>query len=130
MTNIEGDVVLGVVENNDQYLIVRRSATNSSSGKWVFPGGKIEENERPEEAVKREVKEETNLEVEVIKSGDTFFNTGELGTWRIHPFLVKSSSRDAELNHEHDRYEWINISDLENFDTLGKVKAPEKLDLD
>lgn len=33
------------------------------------------------------------------------------------------------MSHEHDKYEWVEISDIEEYDTLGEVKAPERLDL-
>lgn len=129
MPEIEGKVAIGVVENDGEFLIMRRSEENSSSGKWTFPGGKIEEDEALEEAVVREMKEETGLEVEVKRSGDTYLNEGELGIWKIYPFLLKSDSREVVMNHEHDKRLWIKISDLEDLDTLGEMKAPERLEL-
>lgn len=40
MVEIEGEVAIGVVENNGEFLIMRRSQETSSTGKWTFPGGK------------------------------------------------------------------------------------------
>lgn len=130
MENIEGEVAVGVVENNEEFLIMRRSEENSSSGKWTFPGGKIEEDESPKEAVVREMREETGLEVEVKNSGDTYLDEEELGTWKISPFLLKSESRNVEMNHEHDKLRWIKIKELEDLDALGRMKAPGKLGLE
>lgn len=126
---VNGDVALSVVRNNGKYLFMRRSEENSGSGKWTFPGGRIEEDETVKEAAVREALEETGLETEVVREGEHFFNEGELGHWRVHPVLLESKSREIEMSHEHDRYEWIKISEIEDFDTLGEVKAPERLDL-
>ena len=62
----KGEVALGVIRNQGKYLIMRRSNSNSSSGKWAFLGGKIKDQETPYEAVKREIKEETNLDAEIL----------------------------------------------------------------
>lgn len=53
-----------VVVARDRILLVRR-ATEPAAGKWSVPGGRVEEGETLEEAVRREVKEETGLDVEV-----------------------------------------------------------------
>ena len=62
---------------------------------WVFPGGKIEKGETPEEAAKREVWEETNLEVENLEIvGKQAFgkkNQGCMG------YLVKANKYSGEI---------------------------------
>jgi len=35
----------------------------------------------------------------------------------------------VELSHEHDSYRWLEIKDIDNFDTVGDLKALEKLGL-
>jgi len=125
----EGTVVLAVIEHNGRYLLVKRSENVSSSGKWVFPSGKVEENESLKEAVVREVREETSLEPETVREGEKFFNEGELGLWEIHPFLMRADSSKVVLNQENSDYNWIKLYEIENYDTLGDVKAPEKLNL-
>ncbi|MFB6180953.1 MAG: NUDIX hydrolase [Candidatus Nanohalobium sp.] len=129
MVDIEGRVALSVVENSGEYLFMRRSPKNSSSGKWTFPGGKIEEGETVEEAAVREAKEETGLETEVVRKGEPYLNVGELGKWKVYPVLLKSDSREVEMSEEHDRYDWIKIGEIKDYNSLGKVKAPERLDL-
>ena len=53
-----------VVDDEGRILLVRR-ATEVENGKWDLPGGYLEEGEHPEDAVVREVREETGLEIEV-----------------------------------------------------------------
>tara|TARA_B100001113_G_scaffold302081_1_gene261430 strand:+ start:1012 stop:1518 length:507 start_codon:yes stop_codon:yes gene_type:complete len=50
----------------DKILLVKR-AFDPGKGEWSLPGGFIELGETPEEAAKRELKEETNLDGEAIK---------------------------------------------------------------
>lgn len=58
-------VVVGLIERDDNILIVRRHDPEHAQWhhRWGFPGGKIELNETPVDALKREVKEETGLTI-------------------------------------------------------------------
>lgn len=127
--DVEGEVAIGVIRNEGKYLILQRSEETSSSGKWNFPGGKIEKNESPNEAVKREIEEETGLETEILRRAETFENKAELGRWEIHPFLLETDSKQVELNHEHSQSKWIKMEELEDLDNLGNMKAPKALEI-
>ncbi len=59
-------IAVGIVWKDGKVLIGRRRTDRMLGGLWEFPGGKIEPGESPVEAVVREVREETGLEVEVI----------------------------------------------------------------
>ena len=60
------DVALGVIENQEgRFLVAQRVGNRHLSGLWELPGGKFEDNETPVEALKREIKEETGLDIEV-----------------------------------------------------------------
>lgn len=59
------DVALGLVWNRGRLLIARRPEDGLLGGLWEFPGGKVESGEAPEEAVRRELREELGLEVTV-----------------------------------------------------------------
>jgi mutator protein MutT len=52
-------------DRQGKILIDRRRLKGSMGGLWEFPGGKIEERETPEECIKREIREELAIEVEV-----------------------------------------------------------------
>ena len=60
------EVVCGIIEENQTYLIAKRGK-GVHENIWEFPGGKIEHNETREEAVVREIKEELHLDVEVLE---------------------------------------------------------------
>jgi len=59
-------VCCGVVVNNGKILMIKKGS-EPSKGKWSPPGGRQKDNETLEETCIREMKEEVNLEVEIIK---------------------------------------------------------------
>ena len=78
--------------------------------KYEFPGGKIEEGERGEDAVKRELLEELDLEVEV---GGLFArHTFEYPDFIITLSLYECVMRSEFLLKEHESYAWFAPKDL------------------
>jgi 8-oxo-dGTP diphosphatase len=124
---VNGDVAIAVPRKGEKYLLLERSENTSSTGYWTFPGGR-KEDENWEEAAKRELKEETGLEGEVLQEGGFYINEGELGYWRVKPFLVEASGT-VELSEEHSDFEWILKEEIDDFKTLGKMKSLERLDV-
>lgn len=58
-------VVAAVIERNDRRLLIGQRRRNDTSPlKWEFPGGKLERDETPEDALKRELKEELGATIE------------------------------------------------------------------
>ena len=58
------NVVAAIITNSEgKILIAQRNFKKSQGGLWEFPGGKIEPNETPEEAIAREIKEELNMDI-------------------------------------------------------------------
>ncbi len=57
-------VVAAIIEKDGKIMIARRSH-GEHAGLWEFPGGKYEENETDEEALKREIGEEFNAEIDI-----------------------------------------------------------------
>lgn len=106
----------------DRFLLAKRNMeTPIHPGKWNFPGGHIEDEE-PKEAVLRELREETGLTGEILKSGESFVLDTEDGKFEVHPFLVMVEE-EPELNSEHTDYRWIKPEELEELET---VKGLEK----
>lgn len=63
-------VVAGIVEKDGKFLICQRKADVHNGLKWEFPGGKLEKGESPEAALKRELFEELEIEIEIGKIRD------------------------------------------------------------
>ena len=58
-------VVAAVIEDRDRFLVTRRQAGVHLAGMWEFPGGKIDPQETHEHALKREMREELDVDVDV-----------------------------------------------------------------
>jgi 8-oxo-dGTP diphosphatase len=122
-------VVAAVIFWNDLVLCVQRPKNKLFyiSEKFEFPGGKIEEGETKEEALKRELLEELNLTVE-IKS---FFMTveHEYPDFEItmHSFICEVDSGELILN-EHIDKKWLKINELNSLDWAeADIPIVEKL---
>jgi 8-oxo-dGTP diphosphatase len=63
-------VVVGLVEREGEVLIARKRVVEGHflSGQWHVPGGRVEAGEPLEDAVKREIREEAGIEVDVVES--------------------------------------------------------------
>lgn len=126
---INDDVAVAVPYNGEKYLLVKRSESNTCSGLWAFPGGKIEDTEDGKKAVLRELEEETQLTGEIQRKADPYIDEGQLGYWRIFAFLIKVSGEPV-LDSEHSDYEWVKLEDLDEKETLGELQGLENLDLE
>ena len=58
-------VVAGVVQRDGKIMLCQRRPGVHNGLKWEFPGGKLEDGESPEDALRRELREELSIEVEV-----------------------------------------------------------------
>ena len=87
------NVGLGIVVAGDgQILICRRRSSDSFGGYWEFPGGKIEVGESPADCVRRELREELDIEVTPARALDVIEHQYPKARVRLHPFLCR---RDA-----------------------------------
>ena len=95
--------------------------------KFEFPGGKIEAGERGEDAVKRELKEELDMEIEV--GGLYASHTFEYPDFIITLFVYECEQLSDFVLKEHESYAWIAPADLKeeewapaDADILGSLK--------
>ena len=85
-------------------------------GKWVVPGGHIELGERMEEALRREVKEETNLDIHDIEFVCFQEFVYDQRFWKQRHFIFfdfacRTGSSDVRLNDEAQEYVWVTLHD-------------------
>ncbi len=103
-------------------MLKRPGFIKSFPGRWSLVAGKIEEGELPVEAARREIKEETSIDVInpdvmmhpiYVREGNTI--------WKVHPFLYRIGHRDPILNDENETFEWVDPSDIENYETVPRT---------
>lgn len=115
-------VVAAVIKDKNKIFCTQRGY-GEFKGYWEFPGGKIEENETPQEALKREIKEELTIDIEV---GD-LIDTVEYDYPEFHLsmdcFYAEIISGKIELK-EHDNALWL---ERDNLKTVRWLPADEDL---
>lgn len=104
-------VVSAVVTNFNKILVVRRAANDSYPGMWEFPGGGVDEDETVIQAIRRETKEETNLDLEEFPSAELMIHPTRTALRIVMLFECSNISAMA-LSHEHDEYYWLDIDSL------------------
>jgi 8-oxo-dGTP diphosphatase len=104
-------VVCGIIWKDDKVFISRRKTEKSLGGYWEFPGGKIEEGEKPELALQRELEEELAMKVKVNEYFKT--NIHKYEKFTIELIAYKCQFIDANIiMKDHDSYEWVNVREL------------------
>jgi 8-oxo-dGTP diphosphatase len=111
-------VVTGVVINNGKMLILRKSDKDYNyPGHWSFCSGFVKEFEAGEDTVLREIKEETGLEVEIIRKGRMVVakDNKRKKEWVVIPYLCKANKNEIRLDHENTEYKWITKEELKDY---------------
>ncbi len=120
---IERLCVGAVIKENKKILVLKRSANDFMPGIYELPSGKIEELETLEEALKREVKEETNLKVtKVIKYLGHFDYLSKSGNKTRQLNFEVCADGKVKLSKEHDDFRWATKSSKLNItDEVRKI---------
>jgi ADP-ribose pyrophosphatase YjhB (NUDIX family) len=109
MQNIFVVCVDGVCIKDNRMLLVKRNV-EPYKGYWHLVGGNVEENETLKEALKREFKEEVNLEIEVGNIIDGRIEKTFDRTKVIVAFEVISIQGKIQLSEENENYGWFTQS--------------------
>ncbi len=121
------EVTAAIILKSNRVLIAKRAPGENLAGKWEFPGGKIEPGETPQECLKREIREELDVDIEVADYfGESIF-TYHSGTIKLTAFWCKWISGDYTLN-VHSHIAWVNRQELGLYDFApADIPLVEKL---
>ncbi len=111
------DVVAAVIEREGRVLICQRKLGRHAL-KWEFPGGKIERGESPEEALRRELREELRIDASIgalIHRQTVRYGNGPV----IHLRFYRVTDFAGEpVNTEFERIAWEQPAQLTTYDFL------------
>ncbi len=124
-------VVAAVIRANNEegkeIIFAAQRGHGEFKGGWEFPGGKIEKGETPQEAIKREIMEEFNTEIEVGDLIDTIEHDYPTFHISIDCFWCKIAKGDLVLT-EHDAACWLTKEQLEEVSWIpADLKIVKKL---
>jgi 8-oxo-dGTP pyrophosphatase MutT (NUDIX family) len=112
--NVAAGIIFKEGENGEKLiLLIQRASTDKWPDFYEYPRGKCDfgVNESLIHCCKREVKEETGLDVEVLGLIDTFEYLADEGARKsiCHNFLcrMKDENQKIKLSHEHQNFTWI-----------------------
>lgn len=109
-------VVAAVIKDNGKIFATQRGYGDYKDG-WEFPGGKIEECETPQEALKREIREELDTEIEVGELIDTIEYDYPTFHLSMDCFWCEVVSGDLVLK-EHESAKWLSKDELDSVEWL------------
>jgi len=127
--NLSKVVVGGLIYQNKKILICQRKEEGDHPLKWEFPGGKLKDNENNQEALKRELKEELNIEINEMIFFDEYLYEYKKLSKNLKLVFFQIFHFEGEIqNNVHQQFKWIDISKLGDYDFLeGDLKIINKL---
>ena len=106
------EVVAAIIRKDNKIFATQRGYGEWKDW-WEFPGGKMEVGETPEEALKREIREELSTEISV----DEFLSTVEFDYPKfhltMHCYLCSLLTEALHLN-EHEAAKWLTHEELDS----------------
>jgi len=122
-------IVTSFIRDNEKLLILKRSnKVKSMKGLWAGISGIIEKNEEPLKRAKIEIFEEVGITEDIItlvKSAEKMKIDSpqyENHEWEIFPFLFEVKNPTIKLNWENSEFKWINVEELENYETVPSLQ--------
>ena len=108
--------VAAVIEKDGRFLLCKRGPGGNCPFLWEFPGGKVEEGETLQECLKREIKEELDLEITVKDFLMTTDFNYEFGSIRMEVFFASAETDKIGKMDSHEDYRWIKTEELDKFE--------------
>ena len=108
-------VTCAIIEDRDKFLICQRGSAMSQPLKWEFPGGKMEPGEDEKQSIIREIREELQLDIRLIRQLTII--EYDYPSFRISliPFLAHVTGGSLQLQ-EHVDARWVKADELDQYD--------------
>jgi A/G-specific adenine glycosylase len=112
-------VTAAVLRRDGQVLIAQRGEDALLGGMWEFPGGKQEAGESLKDCLKREIKEELGVTIEVGASVGVYKHAYTHFKVTLHAFEGQVKAGELCLN-DHQAVEWVHLEELDDY-PMGKL---------
>lgn len=121
-------VIKSINEKGEPIIFATQRGYGDLKGGWEFPGGKIEEGETPQDALKREIKEELDTEIQVGELIDTIEYDYPAFHLSMDCFWAEILSGDLVLK-EHEAAKWLRREELTSVNWLpADITLIEKIE--
>ena len=118
------NVAVAIIEQDGKFLVGKWASDKQYAGKWAFLGGKLEPGEKPEEALRREIREELGMEVKIVRTLPvTDANLSDGKSFRLHIFVCKIGQGPLKMDKEHVEHRWVTPAELQALDFIDPDKA-------
>ena len=132
----EINVVGAIIIKDKKILCCQRGPGRALANLWEFPGGKIEEDELKVQALKREIKEELKVQVDIVEEEFAFCRYEyDFGYVNLTTFICYLKSGEPQLT-EHLQVKWLQAEELNSLEwapadipTVDKLMNEEIEDL-
>ena len=109
-------VAVALLDHRNKVLIAERPAGKSLEGLWEFPGGKVSEGERPEEALVRECEEELGIQLRPQFLTPLTFSSHPYKDFHLIMLLYVSRVWEGTpAPRENQKIVWVDVEDLINY---------------
>lgn len=109
------NVTCALIVKNGKLLITRNGPQSDHALQWEFPGGKIKKTETDKACIIREIKEELELDIQVITQLKAIEHDYGIKQIRLIPFICEITGGTLKLNN-HIEKKWITAKELLSVD--------------
>jgi 8-oxo-dGTP diphosphatase len=107
---------VALVDADGRILLAQRPEGKDMAGLWEFPGGKVKDDETPEEALVRELKEELGIETSVACLSPVAFASHAYEKFHLMmPLYLCRNWKGTVHPHEGQAIKWVKPCDLKNY---------------
>ena len=99
-------VTAGVILREGRLMLARRAAHKSLAGYWELPGGKVEAGEDERDCLRRELKEELDLDAEILDLVAENIHEYEEVNVKLRAYIAEPSRLQVALR-DHDAVAWV-----------------------
>ncbi len=97
---------------DDLYLITKRAEEKTCPDLWEFVGGKVKGEEKHSDAIKREIMEKLDVDIEITGMQEPIYHSYDHAKIRLLPYLCKLTNNSEEPDALGSELRWVECWDM------------------